>query len=123
MGMGATVSHSYVSAGNYTISLIVTDDGGSTDTATAVITVTPPAGTDQIADLRMVDTLDCGNGTFSATLQIRSANIQTFNLGTSSILLTYNAAALEYVDYNSLRFDGSDQCVAGVASCLGSPCL
>ena len=42
MGMGATASHSYPIAGIYTISLIVTDDGGAMDTATAVITVDPP---------------------------------------------------------------------------------
>ena len=65
----------------------------------------------------MVDSLDCGNGTFSATLQIRSANIQTFKLGTSSILLTYNETCLIlYASYESLGFDGSDQCIGGVAS-------
>ena len=116
LATGVTANHTYALAGNYTVQLIITDDGGALDTATAVITVTPPVGTDRIADLRIVDTLDCDNNTFTATLQIRSANTQIFNLGTSSILLNYNQAALQFSGYESYTFDGSDQCIAGVAS-------
>ena len=116
LATGVTANHTYALAGNYTVQLIITDDGGALDTATAVITVTPPVGTDRIADLRIVDTLDCDNNTFTATLQIRSSNTQVFNLGTSSILVNYNQAALQYSGYESYTFDGSDQCIAGVAS-------
>ena len=119
-GTGVTATHTYLLAGTYTIELIVTDDGGARDTATALITVQPPAGTEQIADLRMVDTLDCENDIFTATLQIRSANVQNFRLGTSSLLFTYNDTALQFVNYESYSFDGSDQCIGGIASAWAS---
>ena len=115
-GNGVTASHTYTFAGTYTIQLIVIDDQGARDTANATIEVLPPLGTDQIADLRMVDSLDCENNTYTTTLQIRSANIQTFKLGTSSILFTYNDSALQFATYESLSFDGSDRCIGDVAS-------
>ena len=115
-GNGVTTSHTYLLAGEYSIQLIVIDNQGARDTASTIITVLPPPGTDQIADMRMVDSLDCENNILMTTLQIRSANIQTFRLGTSSILFTYNDSALQFAGYESLSFDGSDRCIGGVAS-------
>ena len=77
-----------------------------------------PAG--PTADLRIVPTLDCENDQFRALIQIRSARVDTFRIGTSSILLTYNDTALQFADYGSLNFDGSDLCVANVASAWDS---
>jgi PKD repeat protein len=39
-GNGVTVSHAYSAVGNYTATLTVTDNGGSTDSDTALITIT-----------------------------------------------------------------------------------
>jgi len=39
-GNGETISHTFSSAGSYTVSLIVTDNDGATDTTTKTITVT-----------------------------------------------------------------------------------
>lgn len=50
-GLGSTTSHEYKSAGTYTVTLMVTDNDGATDTATAKITVTkraPPSEVEEI---------------------------------------------------------------------------
>ena len=44
-GTGATTSHTYATAGTFTVSLTVTDDGGLTDTVTTTATISDaPAG-------------------------------------------------------------------------------
>ncbi|MDX2283207.1 MAG: PKD domain-containing protein [Bacteroidia bacterium] len=43
-GSGVTESHTYNSAGSFTVTLTVTDDDGATDTETATVTVNPPVG-------------------------------------------------------------------------------
>jgi len=95
---------------------VVTDNEGNTDSTTALITVLGQPGTDPIADLRFVDSLDCDNKLLIAKIQIRSSDLQNFKIGTSSIFVTYNDTALSYNSYNSLRFDGGDLCIGGVAS-------
>lgn len=43
-GTGATSSHTYITAGTYTVTLKVTDDDNATDTTTTQVGVTPPTG-------------------------------------------------------------------------------
>ncbi len=65
--------------------------------------------------LQFADSLDCDNGTFCATIQIRASS-DSFRIGTSSILVEYNSASLLFDDYESISFDGSDLCIAESAS-------
>jgi len=41
---------------------------------------------------------------------------QELSIGTSSIFLKYNTAALSFLEYTSKQFDGSSQCIQDVAS-------
>ena len=49
-GRGETASHSYAAAGTFTVALIVTDDGGLSNTDTAVVTI---SGAMHVADITM----------------------------------------------------------------------
>ena len=65
-GTGITTTHTYGTAGEYTVELTVTDDGGSTDTDTALVTVTEePAYTMHIDSIDMsTDSKTRGRNTF-----------------------------------------------------------
>ena len=54
--------------------------------------------------LRLVTGVDCLNDSLSATIQIRSEG-NNFFIGTSSLLLNYDASVLEFLDYTSINFD------------------
>lgn len=53
---------------------------------------------------------------FCATIQVRAANATPVKIGSSSIHLTYNTAAMTYLSYTPLEFDGTDNCNAGSAA-------
>jgi PKD repeat protein/glucose/arabinose dehydrogenase len=63
---GQTVSHTYDSTGDYTVTLTVTDDGGATATATTTITVGDGDGTGAIAPGTTI-TFDGYTGGWEAT--------------------------------------------------------
>ena len=65
-------------------------------------------------DLQFSTSKDCDADTYCATLQIKSAS-SSFLIGTSSIFVKYNEAALGFSTYESLRFNGVDFCIANVA--------
>ncbi len=65
-------------------------------------------------DLQFSTSKDCDADAYCATLQIKSAS-SSFLIGTSSIFVKYNEAALGFSTYESLRFNGVDFCIADVA--------
>ncbi len=65
-------------------------------------------------DLQFSTSKDCDADTYCATLQIKAAS-SSFLIGTSSIFVKYNEAALGFSTYESLRFNGVDFCIATVA--------
>ncbi|MFK7979208.1 MAG: Ig-like domain-containing protein, partial [Saprospiraceae bacterium] len=66
-----------------------------------------------IVDLRFLTELDCSENILTANIQIRTQD-DTFKIGTSSILFTYDETVLEFMDYESLNFDKNNVCIPGV---------
>ena len=71
--------------------------------------------TAQNIDLSLKDQLDCSTNTYCVSIQVQS-NAGELSIGTSSIFLHYNTAALSYANYTSSHFDGREQCIQGIAS-------
>lgn len=65
-GSGATVSHSYVSGGTYTVTLTVTDDAGATDTETQTVSVSD--GATATLSITGISPNAIGPGTTSVTI-------------------------------------------------------
>jgi len=69
-------------------------------------------------ELQFQADLQCDNvdsSSYCATLQIRIVEIgASANLGSSSILFSYNQLALEYASYTALGFDDTDNCILGL---------
>ncbi|MEM6318549.1 MAG: Ig-like domain-containing protein [Bacteroidota bacterium] len=63
-------------------------------------------------DLRLKTEINCTDDVLTTTLQIR-AQSDTFKIGTSSVLFTYNDTALTFIDYTSKNFDENNQCITG----------
>ncbi len=73
----------------------------------------------QTLDLQFLTEIDCDNELYHVTIQTKVTQTgQEANLGNSSVLFEYNASALEYLSYESLHFDGSDNCI-GIVSAWG----
>lgn len=64
----------------------------------------------QTADLRVSTQLNCADGTYKATMQIRASNATSFSIGTSSVLLSYDPTSLTFVSYQSLTFNENTLC-------------
>ncbi len=75
-GTGVTTSHTYAASGTYTVSLIVSDTAGLSDTATQSVDVsaTPPAATMHVVALDGSSTSRKGGWTASISVTIADAN-------------------------------------------------
>ncbi len=56
---------------------------------------------------------DCNSEIFYATIQLYTDSGSTFQIGTSSIALSFNKDAISFNNYQALHFNGIDQC-AGI---------
>lgn len=66
-------------------------------------------------ELQFATDLQCETDMYCATLQVKVGESgQTANLGSSSILFHYNEDALAFQSYNSLNFNGSDNCILDI---------
>ncbi len=65
-------------------------------------------GFSQNIELGLSPELNCGETTYCATVLVRAKEVTGFELGTSSILLTYDKDVLAFKNYTSLQFhDGA----------------
>jgi hypothetical protein len=62
--------------------------------------------------LRFQPGLDCSNNSYCVRLQAKS-QAEDFFLGSSTIEMSYNVAALEFSTYTSLQFDETRKCLGG----------
>ena len=69
----------------------------------------------QTIDLRLEGKQDCSTNTYCVAIQAQT-DANELTIGTSSIFLQYNTAALSYFNYTSTHFDGGDQCIQDVAT-------
>ncbi|MGJ5667814.1 PKD domain-containing protein [Rhodococcus aetherivorans] len=109
-GTGATVAHTYATAGTYAVILTVTDSGGATDTETKSVTVAAPAGTTRddpgvsgYLYRWVADELAAADGTAIAALADPESSKSLAN-ATSAQQPTVQTVGGERV----LRFDGTD---------------
>lgn len=64
----------------------------------------------QQADLRFKTRLDCAQGLFIVTPQISTTSPQSFSIGNSTLLITYNPSSVSYTAYQSLNFNPANGC-------------
>ena len=104
-GSGVTVSHTYNSAGTYTARLTVTDDDGSTDTATRTIQVSSPSITNTPPNASFIATPTSGEAPLTVNFDASASSdpdgsitSYVWNFGDSStgsgvtVPHTYNSA-------------------------------
>jgi hypothetical protein len=66
------------------------------------------------AELSFSDNLNCGNDTYCVDLEINATSGNSFDIGTSSFLVTYDYNALSYSSYSPNAFDENTSGCAGI---------
>jgi len=102
-GTGAAPSHTYQSAGSYTATLTVSDDGGASDSASVAITVEASTGSGVVA------AINAGGGAFTAgdgtAYSADSANGGKVYSTTSAIAGTSDNALYQSERYGDFGYD------------------
>lgn len=70
----------------------------------------------QSLELQGVCSVNCGASQLCMDVQVRAADANTFQLGTSSILFVFNQSAITFSSYTAALFDDGDLCNAGSAT-------
>ncbi|MCU1524552.1 MAG: hypothetical protein JWO18_1446 [Microbacteriaceae bacterium] len=92
-GTGVTTSHSYAAAGNYTVILTVTDNGGLTNATSKVVTVVVNNGPSNLAEDHFERTAASGwgNAVTGGTWTLSSASSASVGSGVGSLSQTAGA--------------------------------
>jgi chitodextrinase len=102
-GSGATPTHTYATAGTYSVRLTVTDDAGTTGTATTTATV---------KQLKTV-TLSAADGTLTDDVTIRGGGYASVNFSTDDTLATKKSPDISYMRRILLKFDTASRIPSG----------
>ena len=89
-GTGVTASHTYASAGTYTVGLTVTDNGGLTDTITHDVTVTAPGTPAVLAQDAFTRSVAAGWGDADVGGTWNVSNLSRHSVDGSRALATYS---------------------------------
>lgn len=95
---GSTAGHTYAAAGDYTVQLTVTDDGGATDTQAQIVTVTAPSTGDPTTlhvQSIITGTANAGQGNKSGTATVTIHDDQENPVANATVSGTFSGTFSE----------------------------
>ena len=102
-GSGALVNHNYTTAGDYTVILTVTDNNGSTDSATSTVPVSAPTAppVDQPPTASLVNPVDSSTVSGTVTITVDASDGEDA-VGSLTVEVTIDTAGWQPALYNNV---------------------